>query len=306
MNLQQLKAFVLTVQSGKLSVVGEQMKIKQPTVTFHLKSLQDELAVQLFENTNGKQWILTDAGKDFYHYANQIVRLLQESDQVMEQYRLNKRGKLQLGASQTTASYILPPYLAQFQKDHDNVYISLIVNKAPTILEKVKNFELDLGVIAYGDLYDPELTVVPIMEDELVLIMHNDHPLRDKEYIVPFELTNYPFILHEKNAVSHKLAKKWMNQNKVDLKIIMEIGSIQTIKEAVELNIGVAILPKLSVEKEMREGRLFVKPIPNYINERNIYLIYRKNQHFNPMMETFIRYLKQSLKEITNVPPPKP
>nr|WP_106783316.1 LysR family transcriptional regulator [Lysinibacillus timonensis] len=296
MNLQQLRVFVSTVQFGKLSVVAKQLEIKQPTVTFHLRALQEHLGIALFEDNSGKQWVLTDAGKDFYHYAKQVVSLVGESEQVIDQYRLNKRGKLQLGASETTASYILPPYLAQFQKEHNQVYISLIVNKAPIILEKIKNYELDFGVIAYGDLFDPDLKVVPIMEDELVLIMSNDYPLSRKENVAPYELTRYPFILHEQKAVSHQLAEKWMYKNKVDLNIIMEIGSIQTIKEAVELNIGIAILPRLSVEKEMREGRLFVMPLPNYVNERHIYLIYRKKQHFTPMMRLFVQYLKTSFK----------
>ena len=294
MNLQQLKVFVLTVQTGKLSAVAEALHIKQPTVTFHLKGLQDKLGVELFEQPQLKRWILTDAGKAFYHYAQQIIQLAEQSEQVMDDYKFNTRGKLQLGASQTTASYILPPYLAKFQKEHDRVYISLVVNKAPSILQKVKNYDLDLGVIAYGKLFDPDLTIIPIMEDELVLIMHKDHPLRNKTEIKPHELTQYPFILHEKQAVSHTLAEKWMLENNIQLNIIMEIGSIQTIKEAVELNIGIAILPRLSVEKEMKEGRLFIQPLPNYVNERHIYLIYRKNQHFSPMMQSFIEFLKQS------------
>ena len=298
MNLQQLKVFVLTVQTGKLSTVAETLHIKQPTVTFHLKGLQEKLGVELFEQPQLKRWILTDAGKDFYQYALQITQLVDQAEQLMNDYKFNTRGKLQLGASQTTASYILPPYLAKFQKEHDRVYISLVVNKAPTILKKVKNYDLDLGVIAYGKLYDPELTIIPIMEDELVLLMHKDHPLQNKTDIRPHELTQYPFILHEKQAVSHTLAEKWMLENNIQLNIIMEIGSIQTIKEVVELNIGVAILPKLSVKKEMKEGRLLIKPLPNYVNERNIYLIYRKNQHFSPMMQLFIEFLKQSFPEI--------
>lgn len=297
MNLQQLKVFVLTVQTGKLSAVAELLHIKQPTVTFHLKGLQEQLGVELFEHPQLKRWILTDAGKAFYHYAHQIIQLSEQAEQVMNDFKFNTRGKLQLGASQTTASYILPPYLAQFQKEHDRVYISLVVNKAPIILQQVKNYDLDLGVIAYGKLYDPDLTIIPIMEDELVLIMHKDHPLRNKAKIKPYELSQYAFILHEKQAVSHSLAEKWMLENNIQLNIIMEIGSIQTIKEAVELNIGVAILPKLSVEKEIKEGRLFSQPLPNYINERNIYFIYRKNQHFNPMMQHFIEFLKESFRE---------
>ena len=298
MNLQQLNVFVLTVQTGKLSTVAELLKIKQPTVTFHLNWLQDKLGVKLFEQPQLKRWILTDAGEAFYHYAHQIIQLSEQAEQVMNDYKNNKRGKLQLGASQTTASYILPPYLAQFQKEHNRMYISLVVHKAPTILEEVKNYKLDLGVIAYGKLYDPELTIIPIMEDELVLIMHKDHPLRIKKNIKPFELSQYAFILHEKQAVSHTLAVKWMLENGIRLNIIMEIGSIQTIKEAVELNIGVAILPKLSVEKEIKEGRFFSQPLPNYVNERYIYLIYRKNQHFSPMMQDFLKFLKESFPEV--------
>lgn len=299
MNLQQLRVFVLTVQTGKLSAVAEQLNIKQPTVTFHLKTLQEKLGVSLFEDTQGKQWILTDAGKGFYHYALQIINLLQESEQVMEQYRLSKRGKLQLGASQTTAPYILPPYLAQFQKHHNQVDIRMDVDEASAILEKVKNFELDLGVIAYGVLYDPNLIAIPIMEDELVIVMHKEHPLSSKEVIIPYELMSFPFILHEKNSVGHQLVENWIVKNKLDLNIVMEIGSIQTIKEAVELNIGLTILPKLSVEKEMREGRLVAKSLPNCKNERYIYVIYRKNQRFSPIMETFINYLKKSFKALT-------
>lgn len=297
MNLQQMKVFVLTVQTGKLSAVAELLSIKQPTVTFHLKGLQEKLGVELFEQPQLKRWILTDAGKAFYHYAHQIIQLSEQAEQVMDDYKFNTRGKLQLGASQTTASYILPPYLAQFQKEHDRVYISLVVNKAPIILQQVKNYDLDLGVIAYGKLYDPDLTIIPIMKDELVLIMHKDHPLRNKKNIKPHELSQYAFILHEKNAVSHTLAEKWMLENNIQLNIIMEIGSIQTIKEAVELNIGVAILPKLSVEKEVKEGRLFFQQLPNYVNERNIYFIYRKNQHFSPMIQNFIQFLKVSFEK---------
>lgn len=301
MNLQQLKVFVQTVQLGKLSVVAEQLNIKQPTVTFHLKSLQEKIGVPLFDDTQNKHWLLTDAGKDFYYYALKIVHLLEESEQVIDQYRNNKKGKLELGASQITASYLLPPVLAQFQKENEEVYISLDVNKTPLIIDKVKNYELDLGIIAFGDLYDRELSVERLIEDELVLVMHSEHPLGNQEIIVPEDLTNYPFMLLEKNSVSHLLADKWMYANKIELNVKMEIGSIETIKAAVEIDSGLAILPKITVEKEQNEGRLKVRPLPNYENEKHIYLIYRNDQHMNPMLQTFINYFKEMFKPVVGV-----
>lgn len=297
MNLQQLKVFVLTAQTGKLIKTAETLNLKQPTVTHHINRLQEGLGVELFTQSPSKNWILTDAGKALYHYALQIVHLADKSEKLMKEYQSLQRGKIQLGASYTPASFILPLHLANFQNEHEDVFISLMVKKAPSILERVKNYELDLGVIAYGKLDDPDLTVFPVMEDELVLIMHPDHPLSSKENIQSKDLTNYPFILHEKKSVSRRLTDKWMKENHLNLKISMELGSIQTIKEATASNIGLSIVPRLSIIREVKDGRLVAKQLPDYKNERNIYVIYRNNQLFSPLMRTFTDFLIKSLKE---------
>ncbi len=295
MNLQQLKVFILTAQTGKLAKAAETLQLKQPTITFHLNRLQESLGVQLFSDSASKSWVLSDAGKALYHYAVQIVHLVEKSETIMKEYQSLKRGKVYLGASYTPASYILPPYLADFQNQHEEVYISLMVKKAPSILERVLNYELDLGVVAYGKLDDPELTVIPVMEDELVLIMHPDHPLATVKDIQTHHLTAFPFILHEEKSISRILTDQWMGKNQIDLKIMMEIGSIKTITEGISANIGLSIVPRLSVQSYVKEGRLLAKELPNYVNERYIYIIYRKNQLFTPLMETFIRFLSDSL-----------
>ncbi|WP_194287320.1 LysR family transcriptional regulator [Gracilibacillus oryzae] len=295
MNHQQLKIFVLTAQLGKLVKVAELLDLKQPTVTFHLNRLQETLGVQLFNKTKSQQWILTDAGSAFYHYANQIVQLTKEAEMLMKEYEGLNRGKVHLGASYTPASYILPFHLAEFQKEHSNVHVSLMVKKAPSILERVKNYELDLGVMAYGQLHESELNVIPVMEDELVIIMHPDHPLSQLETLTISELDRYSFILHEKKAVSRILTDKWAVENRAKLKVTMEIGSIQTIKEAIASNIGLSIVPRLTVNREIKEGKLLAKALPNYENERHIYIIHRKNQLFTPLMEKFKKFLVSSL-----------
>ncbi|GAE92054.1 LysR family transcriptional regulator YeiE [Gracilibacillus boraciitolerans JCM 21714] len=297
MNHQQLKIFVLTAQYGKLTEVAEYLELKQPTVTFHLNKLQQNIGVQLFSKTRSQQWVLTDAGTAFYHYANQIIQLSHEAEMLMKEYQSLKRGKVFLGASYTPASYILPSHLANFQKKNKEVYVSLMVKKAPSILDRVKNYQLDIGVMAYGPLNDPELNIIPVMEDELVLIMHPNHPLAEKQSIQLHDLSFYSFILHEKKAVSRLLTEQWQQENKLKLKVMMEMGSIQTIKEAIASDIGLSIVPKLTVEREKREGKLLVRTLPNYQNQRYIYLIHRKNQLFTPLMEKFYTYLQHSLQQ---------
>lgn len=296
MNLQQLLIFVTVVESGKLSRAAEKLQLKQPTLTFHLKSLQDEVGLDLFEANRSHRWIPTKIGNSIYHYAKQIHQVVDLLNEDIQSFKQSQKLTLQIGASETTASYILPKIMTQFKKEHDHYILSLVVRKAPIILEQIRNYSLHIGLIAYEPIDDPDLVVTPIMKDPLVLVMHPNHPLAKHSAIHLEELKRYPFILHEKQAISHILAKRWMNQNRLSLNIAMEIGSIQAIKEAVEMELGIAILPELCVKKEHANGQFIVKPLPQYKNERSIYLVHRKELN-NPSLHQFMEFLQQKLKK---------
>lgn len=292
MNLQQLLIFVTVVDCGKLSRAAEKLQLKQPTLTFHLKSLQDEVGLELFEVNRAHRWLPTQIGNSIYHYAKQIQQVVDLLNEDISSYKQSQKLTLQIGASETTASYILPKLIVQFKKEYDNYILSLVVRKAPIILEQIRDYSLHIGLIAYGHIDDPDLIVTPIMKDPLMLVLPNNHPLAKHTTIHLEDLKRYPFILHEKQAISHILAKRWMNQNQLSLNIAMEIGSIQAIKEAVEMELGIAILPKLCVEKELSKGQFIVKPLPQYNNERSIYLVRRKELN-NPALQHFIEFLQQ-------------
>lgn len=292
MNLQQLLIFVTVVDCGKLSRAAEKLQLKQPTLTFHLKSLQDEVGLELFEVNRSHRWLPTQIGNSIYHYAKQIQQVVDLLNEDISSYKQSQKLTLQIGASETTASYILPKLIVQFKKEYDNYILSLVVRKAPIILEQIRDYSLHIGLIAYGPIDDPDLIVTPIMKDPLMLVLPNNHPLAKHTTIHLEDLKRYPFILHEKQAISHILAKRWMNQNQLSLNIAMEIGSIQAIKEAVEMELGIAILPKLCVEKELSKGQFIVKPLPQYNNERSIYLVRRKELN-NPALQHFIEFLQQ-------------
>lgn len=292
MNLQQLLIFVTVVDCGKLSRAAEKLQLKQPTLTFHLKSLQDEVGLELFEVNRAHRWLPTQIGNSIYHYAKQIQQVVDLLNEDISSYKQSQKLTLQIGASETTASYILPKLIVQFKKEYDNYILSLVVRKAPIILEQIRDYSLHIGLIAYGPIDDPDLIVTPIMKDPLMLVLPNNHPLAKHTTIHLEDLKRYPFILHEKQAISHILAKRWMNQNQLSLNIAMEIGSIQAIKEAVEMELGIAILPKLCVEKELSKGQFIVKPLPQYNNERSIYLVRRKELN-NPALQHFIEFLQQ-------------
>lgn len=292
MNLQQLLIFVTVVDCGKLSRAAEKLQLKQPTLTFHLKSLQDEVGLELFEINRAHRWLPTQIGNSIYHYAKQIQQVVDLLNEDISSYKQSQKLTLQIGASETTASYILPKLIVQFKKEYDNYILSLVVRKAPIILEQIRDYSLHIGLIAYEPIDDLDLIVTPIMKDPLMLVLPVNHPLAKHTTIHLEDLKRYPFILHEKQAISHILAKRWMNQNQLSLNIAMEIGSIQAIKEAVEMELGIAILPKLCVEKELSKGQFIVKTLPQYNNERSIYLVRRKELN-NPALQHFIEFLQK-------------
>jgi len=296
MNIQQLKIFIAIVEHRKLSLAAEKLQLTQPTLTFHLKALQQTLGTSLFEEHLPHRWILNKAGKILYPYAKQMIQL--QTNAVQEITHLNEfqRTLLKIGASETTATYILPSYLATFQKHHEDYKISLTVQKAPTILEKIKKYELQIAIIAHGPIKDDDLYVLPLAEDPLVIAVEPNHPLAAIKQLKVEDLLPYPFLLHEQQSTSYRLAKEWMDSNSIPLNITMEIGSIQALKEAAEAGIGAAILPKLSLEKELIQNRLVALPLPQYTNKRFIYSVQHKEHLFeNTIYNTFIQFIHQKL-----------
>ena len=138
MNLQQFKVFVLTVELKKLYLVAQKLGITQPTVTFHLNKLQEELGLALFHTKSYHVIKLTEAGEAFYHYASQIHSLSEEASSTMDVYRGTAAGVLAIGSTHTPATYLLPPFLKQLKLNYPGLSILMDVRPAAYILEKLK------------------------------------------------------------------------------------------------------------------------------------------------------------------------
>lgn len=291
MNLQQLKVFVLTVELRKLYLVAQKLGITQPTVTFHLNKLQEELGLALFHTKSYHVIKLTEAGQAFYHYASQIHSLSEEASSTMDVFRGTAAGVLAIGSTHTPATYLLPPFLQQLKLNYPGLSIQLDVRPAAYIIEKVKKYELDVGIISNTQVDEPEFIVQPLIHDDLVLIFAPDHPFASIRDLIPSDLVEHPFISHEPGSISRQLIDRWADKHHIHLQISLEISGTEALKAAVRHRLGYGMIAEAAIQEELAEGKLQSRPIPSWLPERRIYAVRHRNKLISPALRMFWRNL---------------
>ena len=180
MNLLKLEIVVLIKKYKKLTIVAEKLGVKQPTITFHIKSLEEELGVSLLELRSGR-YFLTEAGEALHHYACKIDALMKEARRVTQEFKDFHKGAITIGASYVPATYLLPEIVYQFQCEFPNIKITLMVKTAPEIRTMLQNHEIDLGVISAAPFDESLLKQTNVMPDTLVLAFSKEHHFSKKK-----------------------------------------------------------------------------------------------------------------------------
>lgn len=296
MNLQQLKVFVLTVQLQKLYLVAERLGITQPTVTFHLNKLQQELGVSLFQSKSYHVLKLSEAGEDLYHYAKHIAVMADEIDVLMDEHRQNKRARLLIGSTHTPATYMLPKYIAELKQQHPKLAMMLEVKPAPFIVDKIKQYELDIGIISETAINDEELVSLPLTKDDLVVVFYPEHPfasLTEAQW-KPACLSEVPIVSHESGSISRQLIDQWCERHQVKLDIAIEVSGSEALKSAIQQRLGYGILSETAIKGDVQQGTLMMRPIPEWSSERHIFAIRHKKRLVTPAMRLFWERLQRS------------
>ena len=260
MNTKQLLIFKHFVEAQNENAVAEKLGITQPTVTFHLKNLSKECGLPLYFK-KGKHFNLTEAGELLYRNANKMLNLIEETTDMMEDFKQSKRGTLRIGASHAPIYSILPSTFKNYMHEHPNIDINLTVDTAPIIIEKVKNRKIDIAVIAEKGFNEGELQVKRLHENPLVLAMDKRHPLAQKNHLTLEDISRYRFIIHNSGA----------NRDSI----------LTTIKDSNYLSL-------VSKNAMSHHPSIISKTLPNAPTTSYISLIYRNDRHLTSIIQDFI------------------
>ncbi|WP_042470555.1 LysR family transcriptional regulator [Bacillus ndiopicus] len=285
MNNVKLQAFCLLVEHKKLAPVAEKLHITKPTVSFHIRSIEEEYGIQLFR-TNAGGYRLTAAGEGLYHYARQIVQLHKEMGLFIEDLLAGNVGSIRLGASGLPAHIFMPELIHKISTAYPAIQISLIVKTAPEIEELVALHELDFGFIMETKQENPLLVYETIGEDTFVLAFSPQHELASKQTITKADILQYKILLHTSSSSTNHFIEQWLGTQSSMNKI--ELDSISTIKKMLTFGTTVAFLSASLIGDELATGSLIKKDLADRSLTRKIQFIY-SNSRLDSTIDHFVK-----------------
>jgi len=292
---RRLRVFHAVAQQKSFTKAARELKMTQPAVTFHIKQMEAEYKVKLFNRMPNKT-VLTEAGKKLLVFVERIFVTYSEMVQAVSDITGLVAGKIRIGTTFAIGDYMLPEVLANFKKTFPEIQIKLQLADAYNIRKLVDNNSIDIGICDLS-VDEKRYNASSISIDDLVAIVPNNHELSNSSYLSVSELLKCPIILQEKgsairNIVDQEISSNYMSNN---IDIALELDSIAAIKAAVESGVGVAIVPKKSVEKERLLKTLTVIDInPKLQNELTIF--YQHSPYKNKMIEEFVNFSNKYFK----------
>lgn len=286
MELWQLEVFTAVAEEKSFSRAGHKMGRTQPAISSVIKLLEDELGEPLFDR-RGKNVRLTAAGELLTEYAKRLLRLREEAVVAVGELRGLSRGRLRLGANETTCLYVLPEVLAAFKRAYPQVQVDIHRAISRSITERVVDGTLDFGIVTLP-IKNPRLEAITIHRDEMALIVGPSHPLASRRTVKMKELEDQPFILHRVGTTTRERLVKHFGDGGVKIKVTMEMASIETIKRFVSIGMGISIVPRLCIAKEVEEGSLHSLAIRNTRFKRQLGVIYNRDRNQSQAARAFL------------------
>ncbi len=259
---RRLQVFFMVAKVLSFTKAAETLHMTQPAVTFQVKQLEEFFNTRLFDRTHNKI-TLTEAGKIVYDYAELILEQYEKMINQVKELTGEVTGILLIGASTTIAEYMLPALLGAFKKQFSDVNIRLQVGNTDAIVAMVENNMIDLGIVE-APVYNKNLEVEICRCDEMVLIVPTDHPLAHKKKISIEEIKKHSYISREEGSGSRFVIDNYIKEQGLsysDLKVEMELGSPESVKMAVESGVGIAIVSRTTLKKELKLNVLKAIPL---------------------------------------------
>ncbi|OQW94043.1 MAG: LysR family transcriptional regulator [Beggiatoa sp. IS2] len=254
---RRLHVFHTVARLLSFTKAAEILGMTQPAVTFQIRQLEEHFNTRLFDRTHNRI-TLTEVGKKVFEHAEKIFEEYALMEKAVKEMTGDISGILLIGASTTIAEYMLPVLLGDFKTMYSDVTIRLRVSNTDGVVSMVENNTIDLGVVE-APVTNKSLVVELCRMDQLVAIAPPNHPLAKRKIVSVRELATYPYISREEGSGTREVINEHFGQvglSLYDLNIVMELGSSEAIKGAVASGMGVAILSRVTIHKELQLGTL--------------------------------------------------
>jgi DNA-binding transcriptional LysR family regulator len=264
---RQLRAFVTVVRTGSFTAAARELFLSQSAISHSLRALEEDVGCRLLNRVN-KKTILTPAGEHLLHHAERILGQMTVARD--ELARLNEwgRSKIRLGASTTACQYILPKVFTAFKESFPKCHITIEPGDTPELIDLLHNRQIDIA-IALEPKHLEQLEYSGLFSDELNFVVSPDHPWAKRGHCTRAEIPTQNYIFYSKNSFTFRMVEKYFTEDDMVLNSVMELGSMEAIKEMVKLGMGVSVLASWLVRRDLAEGSLVALPLGRRKLKRN-------------------------------------
>lgn len=270
--LEELKTFVAVIEYNSFTKAAENLNLSQPTVSIHIKNLENYFDTILIERSiKQKNIIITESGDFLYKRAKEMLMLIENSIEEIKDKSYSLKGHLKIGASYTIGEYYLPKLLKKYSKEYPDVKIEVVIKNTSSICKDVKDFKLDIGLIE-GLSTRFDFIKEYFSEDRMVLMTPYGHPLAAEDFSIE-KLQNQRWICREEGSGTREYLNMFLTANKIVPKNIMVMGSNYSIKEAVRNNIGITLISNYVAEEAKKSKEVSVIEIDQSYRRHFSYIL---------------------------------
>lgn len=277
MNLEQLATFELVVQHGSFSAAAEQLGLTQPAVSLQIRQLEKFFNLKLLERIT-KKMKPTSAGITLLEHSAQINNAIDAALHSMAVHAHEISGQVTLGTGATACIHLLPPLLGQLKRQWPELDVTVRIGNTDEMVKAVAENRLDLALVSLPAA-GKSLSITPVYQERFVVIHSAQHAMSADE-ITPEGLVNLPLILFENGSSTRLLIDSWFQQQGVKVHPIMELGSIEAIKQMVIAGLGVSIVPQLAISAEPASSGILSRPLSPPLS-RQLAIVLRQDKPLN-------------------------
>jgi DNA-binding transcriptional LysR family regulator len=291
MELMQLRMFVAVVEEGSIQKAAERVFRTAPAVSMALRKLEVEIGAPVFDRSERREYSLTQAGEVLVDYVRRILVLHDEALGAVQEINKGHIGKLRIGTNESINLYLLPQLTQAFHQLCPEIKLEVTCDHSDRLLLALSQHRLDIALVAY-DPNDPDLESHPITTDELVIIMSPQHPLASKETLHIRDLASEPIIIEGDSSSFHETVVEAFRRLHTPLHVPVESETIEAIKRMVERKLGIGIVPRMCVQEEGESGKLKLKQVEEFREERTLWAARRRNDFHCPVSQVFMEVTK--------------
>ncbi len=291
MQIESLKVFCDLAETKSFTKAAQINNVTQSAVSQTISAREKRFTSLLIERSK-KNFRLTPEGDVFYDYSKRILQTCDALYSKLQEIENVVSGTIRVATIYSIGLHVLPPYVKRFLQDYPTVNVHVEYRRDDQVYDNVLGNVVDLGLVAYPTR-DARLEVVPIRKDTLVLICHPQHPLAHRKSVKIKALDGQKFINFERDIPTRRALDKIFKQHHVTVQQVMQFDNIETVKRAVEIDSGVAIVPQETIGEEISTGTLAAVELEGGAYVRPLGVLYKKNKVLSPAIKKFIALLKE-------------